>query len=135
MGVTLTHGNFSSLVVQGAEATTPMDGGLRRLNRRQFIALAEGSVEELIGFFAVGESLRLRIPLELLAGFSGDFADPAGDIDQVADGDRAVTDLGLKEAKALADEPPKPIKTGVSKEEAEKIKASIEEVGGVVEIK
>jgi len=48
---------------------------------------------------------------------------------------RAVTDLGLKEAKALADEPPKPIKTGVSKEEAEKIKASIEEVGGVVEVK
>ena len=48
---------------------------------------------------------------------------------------RAVTDLGLKEAKALADEPPKPIKTAVSKEEAEKIKASIEEVGGVVEIK
>jgi large subunit ribosomal protein L7/L12 len=48
---------------------------------------------------------------------------------------RAVTDLGLKEAKALADEPPKPIKTGVSKQEAEKIKASIEEVGGVVEIK
>lgn len=48
---------------------------------------------------------------------------------------RAVTDLGLKEAKALADEPPKPIKTGVSKEEAEKVKASIEEVGGVVEIK
>jgi len=48
---------------------------------------------------------------------------------------RAVTDLGLKEAKALADEPPKPIKTGVSKEEAAKIKASVEEVGGVVEIK
>lgn len=48
---------------------------------------------------------------------------------------RAVTDLGLKEAKALADEPPKPVRTGVSKEEAEKIKASIEEVGGVVEIK
>jgi large subunit ribosomal protein L7/L12 len=48
---------------------------------------------------------------------------------------RAVTDLGLKEAKALADEPPKPVKTGVSKEEADKVKASIEEVGGVVEIK
>jgi len=48
---------------------------------------------------------------------------------------RAVTDLGLKEAKALADEPPKPIKTGVSKEEAAKSKARIEEAGGVVEIK
>jgi large subunit ribosomal protein L7/L12 len=48
---------------------------------------------------------------------------------------REVTSLGLKEAKALADEAPKPIKTGVSKEEAAQIKAKIEEVGGVVELK
>jgi large subunit ribosomal protein L7/L12 len=48
---------------------------------------------------------------------------------------REVTSLGLKEAKALADEAPKPIKTGVSKDEAAQIKAKIEEVGGVVELK
>lgn len=48
---------------------------------------------------------------------------------------REVTGLGLKEAKDLVDGAPKPIKENVSKEEAESIKAKIEEVGGSVEIK
>lgn len=48
---------------------------------------------------------------------------------------REITGLGLKEAKALVDEAPKPIKEKVSKEEADEIKAKIEEVGGTVEIK
>src|SRR6187431_2885954 len=48
---------------------------------------------------------------------------------------RAATGLGLKEAKALVDEAPKPIKEGVDKDEAEKLKADIEEAGGSVEIK
>ncbi len=48
---------------------------------------------------------------------------------------RAVTGLGLKEAKELVEGAPKPIKEGVSKEEAEKIKEQIEAVGAKVEIK
>jgi large subunit ribosomal protein L7/L12 len=48
---------------------------------------------------------------------------------------RAATGLGLKEAKALVDEAPKPVKEGVDKEEADKLKADIEEAGGSVEIK
>ena len=48
---------------------------------------------------------------------------------------RAITQLGLKEAKALVDNPPKPIKEDISKEEAEEIKAKIEAVGGAVEVK
>jgi large subunit ribosomal protein L7/L12 len=48
---------------------------------------------------------------------------------------RAATGLGLKEAKALVDEAPKPIKEGLEKEEAEKLKAEIEEAGGGVELK
>ncbi len=48
---------------------------------------------------------------------------------------RAVTGLGLKEAKDLVESAPKPIKEGVSKEEAEKIKEQIEAVGAKVEIK
>jgi large subunit ribosomal protein L7/L12 len=48
---------------------------------------------------------------------------------------RAATGLGLKEAKALVDEAPKPIKEGVDKDEAAKLKADIEEAGGSVEIK
>ena len=48
---------------------------------------------------------------------------------------RAATGLGLKEAKALVDEAPKPIKEGVDKEEADKLKADLEEAGGSVELK
>ncbi len=48
---------------------------------------------------------------------------------------REITALGLKEAKALVDEAPKPVKEKVSKEEAEQLKAKIEEAGGSVEIK
>ncbi len=48
---------------------------------------------------------------------------------------RAATGLGLKEAKALVDEAPKPIKEGVEREEGEKLKAEIEEAGGTVELK
>ena len=48
---------------------------------------------------------------------------------------RAITGLGLKEAKALVDEAPNPIKEGVSKEEAAEIKAKIEEAGGQVDVK
>lgn len=48
---------------------------------------------------------------------------------------RAITGLGLKEAKALVDEAPKPIKEGVTKEEAEGFKTQLEGAGGTVEIK
>src|SRR6266849_883282 len=48
---------------------------------------------------------------------------------------RAATGLGLKEAKALVDEAPKPVKEGIEKAEAEKLKAEIEEAGGSVELK
>ena len=48
---------------------------------------------------------------------------------------RAATGLGLKEAKALVDEAPGPIKEGLEKEEAEKLKGEIEEAGGSVELK
>ena len=48
---------------------------------------------------------------------------------------RELTGLGLKEAKAVVDEAPKPLKEGVTKEEADEIKAKIEEVGGSVEVK
>src|SRR5213595_50068 len=48
---------------------------------------------------------------------------------------RAATGLGLKEAKALVDEAPKPIKEGLERDEAEKLKAELEEAGGAVELK
>jgi large subunit ribosomal protein L7/L12 len=48
---------------------------------------------------------------------------------------RAVTGLGLKEAKDLVESAPKPLKEGATKEEAEKIKATLEKVGAKVELK
>ena len=48
---------------------------------------------------------------------------------------RAATGLGLKEAKAVVDDAPKPVKEGVDKEEAEKLKAELEEAGASVEVK
>jgi large subunit ribosomal protein L7/L12 len=48
---------------------------------------------------------------------------------------RAITGLGLKDAKALVDDAPKPVKEAVSKDEAEKIKAQLEEAGAQIELK
>jgi large subunit ribosomal protein L7/L12 len=48
---------------------------------------------------------------------------------------RAITGLGLKDAKALVDEAPKPVKEGIAKEDAEKVKEQLEEAGAQVELK
>jgi len=48
---------------------------------------------------------------------------------------RAATGLGLKEAKALVDEAPKPVKEGVDRAEADRLKSELEEAGGSVELK
>ena len=48
---------------------------------------------------------------------------------------RAITSLGLKEAKDLVEAAPKPVKEGVNKEEADKIKKQLEEAGATVEIR
>ncbi|GIW71421.1 MAG: 50S ribosomal protein L7/L12 [Planctomycetota bacterium] len=54
---------------------------------------------------------------------------------QVIKAVRAVTNLGLKEAKELVDKAPQPIKTGVDKDEVEKIKSELEKAGATVEVK
>ncbi len=88
-------------------------------------------------------------PVAMVAAASADVAAPAAEQTeftviltsfgdkkiQVIKEVRAITGLGLKEAKDLVDGVPKPVKEGVPKEEAEKIKAVIEEAGGQVEIK
>ena len=48
---------------------------------------------------------------------------------------RAATGLGLKEAKALVDEAPKPVKEGIERDEADKLKQELEEAGAAVELK
>jgi large subunit ribosomal protein L7/L12 len=80
------------------------------------------------------------------AGDGGDGGEESSTVDVVltAAGDkkiqvikavRAATGLGLKDAKALVDGAPKPVKEGVDREEADKLKAEIEEAGGAVELK
>ena len=54
---------------------------------------------------------------------------------QVIKAVRAATGLGLKEAKALVDEAPKPVKEGVERDEADKLKSELEEAGATVELK
>jgi large subunit ribosomal protein L7/L12 len=81
-------------------------------------------------------------------GGAGDAAEDEGpstvDVILTASGDkkiqvikvvRSATGLGLKEAKALVDEAPKPVKEGIEREEADKLKAELEEAGGGVELK
>ncbi len=60
---------------------------------------------------------------------------PGGQKIQVIKVVRAITGLGLKEAKDLVDSAPKPIKEGVAREEADQIKAQLEEAGATVEVK
>ena len=48
---------------------------------------------------------------------------------------RAATGLGLKEAKAIVEDAPQPVKEGIERDEADKLKAEIEEAGGTVEVK
>src|SRR4051795_9305268 len=54
---------------------------------------------------------------------------------QVIKAVRAATGLGLKEAKALVDDAPKPVKEGLEKDEADKLKSELEEAGATVELK
>ncbi len=89
-------------------------------------------------------------PVAMMAGPAGDAGAAAAeeqtefDVVLTAFGDkkiqvikevRAITGLGLKEAKALVDEVPKPVKEGIAKDDAEKIKAQLEEVGAQAELK
>jgi len=85
-------------------------------------------------------------PVAVAGGAAGPAAEEKTDFDVVlaSAGDqkikvikvvREITGLGLKEAKALVDEAPKALKEGVAKEEAEEMKAKLEEVGAGVELK
>jgi len=85
-------------------------------------------------------------PVAVMAGGAGEAAAEKTEFDVVlaSAGDqkikvikvvREITGLGLKEAKELVDNTPKPLKEGISKEEAEEIKAKLEEVGAGIEVK
>jgi large subunit ribosomal protein L7/L12 len=103
------------------------------------------ALEEEFGVSAT--AVAAAAPAAAAAGDGGDAAEEdSGTVDVVltAAGDkkiqvikvvRAATGLGLKEAKALVDEAPKPIKEGIDREEGEKLKGELEEAGGSVDLK
>jgi len=104
-------------------------------------------VKELEDKFGVSAAAPVAIAAGAPAGDAGGPAEEEKtefDVILVAAGDkkiqvikevRAITGLGLKDAKALVDEAPKPVKEGMPKEDAEKMKAQLEEAGAQVELK
>ena len=93
-----------------------------------------------------GVSAAAAVAAPVAAAAAGPAAEEQTEFDVILTGDggkkinvikevRAITQLGLGEAKALVEGAPKPIKEGVNKAEAEKIKAQIEAAGGTVELK
>ncbi len=99
-------------------------------------------IEEKFGVSAAAPVAMMAAP----AGDGGGAAEEQTEFDVVliAPGDkkiqvikevRAITGLGLKEAKALVDSAPKPVKEGIAKEDAEKVKTQLEDAGAQVELK
>ena len=93
-----------------------------------------------------GVSAAAAVAAPAAAAAAGPVAEEQTEFDVILTGDggkkinvikevRAITQLGLGEAKALVEGAPKPIKEGVNKAEAEKIKKQIEDAGGTVELK
>jgi large subunit ribosomal protein L7/L12 len=104
------------------------------------------ALEEAFGVSAAAVAAPVAAPGAAGDGAGGEEAEEQSSFDVIltAAGDkkiqvikvvRAATGLGLKEAKALVDEAPKPVKEGIDKAEAEKLKAELEEAGGSVDLK
>ena len=104
------------------------------------------ALEEEFGVSAAAVAAPVAAPAGGGADGAGEQAEEQGAVDVILAGSgdkkiqvikvvRAATGLGLKEAKALVDEAPKPVKEGVDKAEAEKLKADLEEAGASVELK
>jgi len=103
-------------------------------------------VKEMEEKFGVSAAAPLAVAAAVPGGAAGDQAEEKTEFDvilttfgdkkiQVIKEVRAITGLGLKDAKTLVDEVPKPVKEGISKDEAEKIKSQLEDAGAQVEIK
>lgn len=144
---TAKKADVSSKEEQVVESTSNVEQVIGVIERMSVLELAElsKSLQERFGVSAAVSVAQIQTP----AGGAPEAAAPAeeqtefsailslvGDKKiQVIKVVRELTGLGLKEAKDLVDGAPKPVKEGVPKEEAEKIKAKLSEVGATVEIK
>ena len=89
----------------------------------------------MMGAMPAGGGAAAAAPVEEQTEFTVVLSDAGANKIQVIKEIRAITGLGLKEAKALVDGAPANIKEGVSKEEAQDIKTKVEAAGGVVQVK
>src|ERR1700712_2865645 len=130
-----------------ASATTTQDW-IEELKGISVLELAERikALEEEFGVSAAAVAAPVAAAGGGGGGDAGADEEEGGTVDVIltASGDkkiqvikvvRAATGLGLKEAKALVDEAPKPVKEGIDKAEAEKLKADLEEAGGSAALK
>jgi large subunit ribosomal protein L7/L12 len=109
-------------------------------------------ISEFIKMFEDEFGVTAAAPVAMVAGGAGGGGDEAAEVEEKTQFDvvlisagekkipvikevRAITNLGLKEAKALVEEAPKPVKEGVNKDEADKLKAQLEDAGATVELK
>jgi len=128
-------------------ATSTQDW-IEELKSISVLELAERikALEEEFGVSAAAVAAPAAAPAAGGDGAGGDADEESGTVDVIltSSGDkkiqvikvvRAATGLGLKEAKALVDEAPKPVKEGIEKEEADKLKQELEEAGASVELK
>lgn len=126
-------------------ADLTMDDVLNYIDNMKVIELAElvKKIEEKFGVTAAAPVAVAAAPGAAAPGAAAE-EKTAFDVILASTGDkkiqvikvvRELTSLGLKEAKDIVDGAPKPLKTGVSKEEADKFKAKLEEVGAKIEIK
>ena len=118
---------------------------IKGLNVMELVEL-KGALEDEFGVTAAAPAMGMMMPMAGGAGggaeaeeeqtsFDVVLKDVGGNKIQVIKAVRGITSLGLKEAKELVDNAPKPIKEGVDKEEAEKIKKELEDAGASVELK
>lgn len=129
-----------------AEKSLTMDDVLNFIDNMKVLELAEfvKKIEERYGVSAAAPVAAAAAPAAVAGAPAAVEEKTIFDVILTSVGDkkiqvikvvRELTNLGLKEAKDLVDGAPKPLKSGVSKEEAETMKAKITEAGGQVEIK
>ena len=127
---------------------TSTEDWIEELKGISVLELAERikALEEEFGVSAAAVAAPVAAPAGAGGGDGGGDAEESSTVDVLLTGSgdkkiqvikvvRAATGLGLKEAKALVDEAPKPVKEGIDKEEAAKLKQELEEAGATVELK
>ncbi|MCY7281580.1 MAG: 50S ribosomal protein L7/L12 [Sphingomonas bacterium] len=121
--------DITKLVDQLSELTVLEAAELAKMLEEKWGVSAAAAVAAPAAAAAAGPAVEEQTEFDVI--LTGDGGKKINVIKEV----RAITQLGLGEAKALVEGAPKPIKEGVNKAEADKIKAQIEAAGGTVELK